>query len=83
MIDLSGAEDISLYGWSLRDESGNKYSFPALVLHSGAQVTVFTGAGNDTASELYWGRKGAIWNSGEIASLYDPDGKQQASYEVP
>ncbi|HSS99181.1 MAG TPA: lamin tail domain-containing protein [Terriglobales bacterium] len=83
VIDLVANEENSLSGWLLRDENGNEYRFPALVLHPGAQVTVWTGEGDDTASDLYWGRQSASWNSGEQASLVDPSGRVQTTYTVP
>ncbi|MEX2161820.1 MAG: lamin tail domain-containing protein [Anaerolineales bacterium] len=83
VLEQVGAEDISLAGWSLRDENGNEYRFPALVLHSGAQLSVYTGQGEDTATALYWGRLVAAWSSGEQAVLYDASGRAQAAYETP
>ncbi|HSS99038.1 MAG TPA: lamin tail domain-containing protein [Terriglobales bacterium] len=83
VIDLLADDENSLSEWLLRDENGNEYRFPALVLHPGAQVTVWTSEGDDTASELYWGRQSAAWNSGEQASLVDPSGQVQTTYTVP
>ena len=83
LIELVGDKDLSLAGWRLRDEDGNEYRFPALVLHPGARVTLFTYSGDDTASELYWDRQVAAWTSGEKVSLLDPRGQEQAGYVVP
>ncbi len=79
----TGAGDVSLAGWRLRDENGNEYRFPALVLHPGAQVSVHTMAGTDSVSALFWGRTAPVWRSGEQARLLDASGAEQALYIVP
>lgn len=83
VIEHIGDQDIALAGWLLREENGNEYDFPALVLHPGAQVNVFTGQGTDSATDLYWGRSVAVWASGEQAELLDASGRQQAVYRIP
>ena len=83
IIEHVGSEDVSLTGWRLRDESGAEYRFPALVLHPGAEINVYSREGDDSASSLYWDRQIAIWNSGEKVSLIDPSGQVQATYTVP
>ena len=83
VIEQIGDQDLTLAGWRLRDENGNEYHFPALVLHPGAQVNVFTGQGTDSATDLYWGRSVAVWTSGEQAELLNAANQQQAVYSVP
>jgi hypothetical protein len=83
VIQHTGDVDISLAGWRLRDSGGNEYRFPALVLHPGAQVNVFSGSGEDGAGELFWGRSVATWSSGEQATLIDASGQIQATYTTP
>ena len=83
IIEHVGSEDVSLSGWRLRDESGAEYRFPALVLHPGAEVNIYSREGDDSASSLYWDRQIAIWNSREKVSLIDPSGRVQATYTVP
>jgi len=83
VIGHIGDQDLTLAGWRLRDENGNEYQFPALVLHPGAQVNVFSGQGVDTSTDLYWGRSVAVWTAGEQAELLDANKRQQASYLVP
>lgn len=78
-----GDQDVALAGWRLRDASGIEFRFPALVLHPGAQVSVYTREGNDTATELYWDRQVPVWSSGELVSLLDAEGVLQATYSVP
>lgn len=82
-IEHVGDEDVSLAGWRLRDENGNEYRFPALVLHPDAQVNVFSSQGDDSVSALYWDRQVTVWAPGELVSLLDPSGQVQATYTVP
>jgi hypothetical protein len=82
-LDFVGAEDVSLSGWRLRDENANEYRFPALVLHPGAQVSLFTKEGDDNVTQLFWDRQASVWTSGELVSLLDPTGQLQATYSVP
>lgn len=83
VMEHIGDQDVSLAGWSLRDEDGNEYDFPALVLHPGGEVTVFTRQGDDSASQLFWDRRTPVWQSGELVMLFDPSNQQQAGYTVP
>jgi len=60
---------VSLKGWTLRDEtkrSDHIYTFGAFTLGAGKTVTVRTGKGKNTTTNLYWGRSGGtfayIWN---------------------
>jgi len=83
IIEHIGIEDVSLTGWRLRNESGAEYRFPALVLHSGAEVSVFSRVGDDSANSLFWDRQVSMWKSGEEVSLIDPGSRIQATYTVP
>ncbi|HEY4718726.1 MAG TPA: lamin tail domain-containing protein [Anaerolineales bacterium] len=83
VIEHISDQDLSLAGWRLRDENGNEYRFPALVLHADARVNVFSGQGADSSTDLYWGRSVAVWASGEQAELLDASGQPQAVYSVP
>lgn len=84
LIKRLGDQEISLLGWRLADTDGNEYVFPnlSIVVKDGA-VRVYTKVGTDTPVELYWGLNHPVWSSGDVASLLDPDGTPQASFEVP
>ncbi len=73
----TGDRSIDLSGWHLRDESGRAYAFPdGFVLRSGATVTVHTGSGSDTDTDLYWGSGAPIWNNdGDTVTVTNADGK--------
>lgn len=77
-ITNDGPERVDLDGWRLRDESAsNRYDFPAgFGLAPGSTVTVRTGCGSDSATDLHWCASGAaVWNNdGDTAFLLDPAG---------
>ena len=83
LIEHVGSEDVLLASWSLRDEDGHRYDFPAIVLHSGASLEVFSRLGDDTVTRLFWGQENPVWEISEQASLVDPTGETQASYQIP
>ncbi len=67
---------VELTGWKLSDALGQIYTFPPFVLFSGRTVAVHTGAGVDTATELYWNLGVPAWSeSGDRASLIDAEGR--------
>ncbi|NJE06186.1 lamin tail domain-containing protein [Thermococcus sp. M36] len=76
LITNEGSADVDMGGWKLMDESNHVYTFPAgFILKAGASVKVHTGEGTDTETDLYWGRKQAVWNNdGDTAYLYDAEG---------
>lgn len=83
VILYTGSEEFSLSGWVLEAPAGQEYPFPQLTLFKDVTVSVFTQAGSDTASELYWGLETPLWASGDEAILRDPSGEVFASYTVP
>ncbi|MBA7473264.1 hypothetical protein ES707_08599 [subsurface metagenome] len=77
------AAAVNLTGWTVTDEgTRNTYTFPLFTLDPGADVTVHSGAGNNTATDLYWGRETPVWNNdGDLATLADPDGAVVSTLE--
>lgn len=69
-------------GWTLSDAANHKYSFPeGYTLGAQDSVTVHTGSGTDSTSDLYWGSRLAIWNNGgDTATLADEDGETVSSH---
>jgi LysM repeat protein len=74
---------VEMSGWTLRDEGGRSYTFPALTLFAGGSVSVRTTSGQNSASELFWGQTQAAWASGRQALLTDPGGVIVARFTVP
>jgi len=51
-------------------------------LGAGSTVTVYTKKGTNSATELYWGSSGPIWNNeGDTAYLFDNNGKLVSKLE--
>jgi Lamin Tail Domain len=77
----SGA--INLSGWKLDDGHGTSYSFPNLTLNQGGQIQLFSSAGTNTVTKLFWNQSKAVWKSGDSATLRSPNGVVFASYVIP
>jgi len=57
-------EKIDLSGWSIRDNHGNKFDFPAgFYLDPKTSVTVYTGKGTNLTTALYWHHHTPVWNN--------------------
>ncbi len=83
VIQNKGDAALGLTGWTLKDSQGITYIFPQLMLYPGGTVQVHTKPGVDTAADLYWGRSTPVWESGELAALYDTQNIARAFYRVP
>jgi len=78
-----GQNPADLTNWTLSDEEGHQFSFPALILNSEGAIKVFSKSGADTVIELYWQAEQPIWQSGETALLIDATGETIATYSIP
>jgi len=69
---VNEGDAVDLSGWILRDESTRwRYAFPDRFVLVG-EVTVFTGCGADTTTELYWCAADPVWsNQGDTVLLLD------------
>ena len=76
-------QEIWLKNWSIRDENGNSYIFESLVLNIDAEVHIYSKAGFDKVSNLYWGLNQAIWQTGETVTIIDSLGNIRATFEIP
>ena len=81
LTNLSG--QVNMAGWTMTDGEGNKFTFPNLTLLSNGEVTVHTGSGTNSPTDLYWNQSDSRWTKGKVAYLRDPDGKLIATYLVP
>ncbi len=80
-ITNSGMASQDFTFWTLTDGENNTYSFPeGFVLAPESAVKVHTGQGNNTESDLYWGREDFVWDDEEVVTLIDADGEAVASY---
>jgi len=83
LIRYNGKGELSLVSWQIKDEDGNTYTFPELILFPDGAVQVHTASGSDTVVDLYMSQREPIWESGEVVSLYDPQNTLRAIYRVP
>jgi len=84
VVKYNGEGELDLTGWHLKDAQGTiTYTFPQFKLFKGGAVRVHSQAGTNTAIDLYWGQRQAVWQSGEAVLLTDPSGQAQDSYPVP
>jgi hypothetical protein len=71
-----GGVPVDLTKWTLSDLSKHTFEFPHCTLAPGASVRVWTQRGNNTSTDLYWGRGVAVWsNIGDRAYLRDSEGE--------
>jgi len=77
-----GDEPIDVSGWTLSNERGTAYEFPeGFSLAPGAQVSIHSGCGQDSNTDLYWCSRHPLWDdSGGVASLSMPDGTQVIAF---
>src|SRR5699024_3567243 len=60
----TGSASLDISGWSVEDESSHAYTMPSgTVLDAGATLTLHTGDGSDSGSDLYWGSGSSVWNN--------------------
>lgn len=81
VLENTGSETLDLSGWTVSDEVGHTYTFPdGQSLAPGETVTLHSGSGTDTASDIYWDASGAVWNNGgDTVSVRDKGGTLIAS----
>lgn len=83
VVQYNGEGELDLTGWHLKDAAGHSYTFPPFKLFKNGAVQVHTAAGTNTAIDLYWGERQAVWQSGQAVLLTTPEGAAQDSYPVP
>ncbi|MCP4362754.1 MAG: LysM peptidoglycan-binding domain-containing protein [Chloroflexi bacterium] len=80
----SGSDAIALVGWKLADLQGHLFTFAQVTLFGdGAGILIHTGAGRNSATDLYWGQSEAVWEPGELVTLLDGDDNIMATLTVP
>ena len=71
----AGAEPLEMGGWTVSDEADHSYTVPdGFTLDPNETVTLHTGSGTDTDTDLYWGSGRPIWNNGgDTVTVTDAD----------
>jgi hypothetical protein len=76
----TGAQDMK--GWTLSDAGNHTYKFQDFTLQPKASVKVHTGKGDNSVTDIYWGRTSSVWNNdGDTATLKDGSGKEIARHQ--
>ncbi|GAA0255910.1 lamin tail domain-containing protein [Halobacterium noricense] len=67
---------LDLSGWQIRDEADHSYTIPdGVTLQPGAHITVHTGSGDNTNTDLYWNSGQPVWNNGgDTVIVVDTEG---------
>jgi competence protein ComEC len=57
------AGTFDLTGWSLRNDLGDRYTFPTgfTLTRQTPRVRVYSGSGSNSATSLYWSKAGGVW----------------------
>lgn len=80
----SGTATQLMQGWKLRDDDGNVYVFGDVrIFGEGAGVLLHTGPGDDSPTELFWGKEEPVWRSGETLTLWDGAEQLITTFVVP
>lgn len=76
IFENTGSSSVDLSNWELADAADHTYTFPeGTVIEPGEQITIYTGSGTDTETELYWGQSAPVWNNdGDTVILRDDQG---------
>ncbi|UPM45287.1 lamin tail domain-containing protein [Halocatena salina] len=71
-----GDQPLDLSGWTVADDAGATYTFPdGTMLDPGDELTLHTGRGSDSATDLYWGSTQPVWNNaGDTVIVRDTTG---------
>jgi micrococcal nuclease len=71
-----GSKAISIKGWTIIEQRGRRFHFPAATLRPQQQLVLHTGRGRDHGRQLYWRRTRPVWRAPhDRARLLDRDGK--------
>jgi micrococcal nuclease len=75
---------IEMKSWTIEDLASNFYTFPVFTLDTNSKVTLYTGSGSDSDTQLYWNRNQAVWNNdGDTLFLRDQRGNIVLEYKYP
>lgn len=74
---------VDLAGWQIVSDGGRNYRFPNLTLYPNGAVSIYSGLGTDTVTELHWNSDAALWASGDLLTLLDSQGNEHTQFKVP
>ena len=76
VLENTGDGTLSLGNYTVSDASDRVYTIPTgTELSPGESITIHSGAGVDTATDLYWDAGRPVWNNdGDTVTIRDADG---------
>ena len=76
-VTNQGSEPVTMTGYTLKDAANHIYTFDNFTLPVGSAFTLYSGQGQNSPTELYWGYNGeSVWNNdSDTAFLRDADGR--------
>jgi len=84
VLIFNGGQAVRMEDWTLTDAQDNTYTFPNLFLGTGGSVRVHTGAGSNSATDLYWGLDAPVWGEpDDVATLRDESSLVIDTFELP
>lgn len=67
VIKNNCGKSCKLKNWKIRDNASRRYTFKDITIHAGDTITLHSGDGTDTSSDVYWNStykpNPAIWNN--------------------
>ncbi|MWG36729.1 lamin tail domain-containing protein [Halomarina oriensis] len=63
VFENAGDRPLDLSGWTVRDAATHEYTFGDVTLDPGERLTLHTGRGDDTATDVYWNADAPLWNN--------------------
>ena len=78
VFENTGDDPLDVSGWTVADDAGHTYTIPDdVTIGSEATLTLRTGSGTNTETELYWGSGSPIWNNnGDTVIVTTDDGER-------
>lgn len=74
----TGDEALNVSEWIVENEDGKRFVFPdGFTLDAGQNVTVYSGRGSDTETDLYWGATSGVFDDdGDTLTVRTADGRE-------
>lgn len=81
----TGSNSLELSGWTVRNEEERTYQFPdGFTLRPNKTVTLHSGSGDDTDTDLYWDSDRAVWkNDSDTITVRNADGNTVLEKSYP
>lgn len=83
VLKNNGDSSLDIGGWTISDSADHTYTIPSgFTLDAGETVTIYTGSGSNSDSELYWDSSSAVWNNGgDTITVSTEGGETVVKYE--